>query len=185
MIRSTRSDAIIFVVTAVITVCFDLIEAVQIGILVAGFLSLRQVAKRASVTREELPGEPEPGDDRIALLRLDGAMFFGASERISTAIHSDAGHPQVRVVVIRMSHLGMLDATGANTLAEIVTDLERRGITVIIKGVQDSHYRLLVGMGVMKSLRHENHLVDTLAEAVAHAREHVRAELDNYGQIPG
>ena len=185
VVRSTRSDAIIFVVTAVITVCFDLIEAVQIGILVAGFLSLRQVAKRASVTREELPGEPEPGDDRIALLRLDGAMFFGASERISTAIHSDAGHPQVRVVVIRMSHLGMLDATGANTLAEIVTDLERRGITVIIKGVQDSHYRLLVGMGVMKSLRHENHLVDTLAEAVAHAREHVRAELDNYGQIPG
>lgn len=185
VLRSTRSDAIIFVVTAFITVCFDLIEAVQIGIVVAAFLSLRQLAKRSSVTREELPGEPEPGDDRIALLRLDGAMFFGASERISTAIQADAGHPAVRVVVIRMSHLGILDATGANTLAEIVIDLERRGITVIIKGVQAEHYRLLASMGVMRSLRHENHLVDTLEEAVAHAREHVRGALDNYGQIPG
>ena len=141
-----RSDALIFAVTAVITVCFDLIEAVQIGIVVAAFFALRQVAKRSSVTREELPGPAQPGDEAIALLRLDGAMFFGAAERISTAIssgaHSDA---TVRVVIIRMSHLGMLDATGAHTLAEIVSDLEGRGITVIIKGVQDDHLKLLEG----------------------------------------
>ncbi len=174
VVRSTRSDGIIFVVTAVITVCFDLIEAVQIGIVVAAFLALRQVAKRSSVTREDLPGDPAPGDEQIALLRLDGAMFFGAAERISTAIQADAGHPAVTVVIIRMSRLGILDATGANTLAEIVTDLERRGIVVIIKGVQDDHLRLLAGMGVLDSLRHENHLVNTLDQAVEHARHHVR-----------
>ncbi|WP_461665241.1 SulP family inorganic anion transporter [Gordonia sputi] len=177
IMRSTRSDAVIFVVTAVITVCFDLIEAVQIGIVVAAFFALRQVAKRSSVTREELPGPAQPGDDAIALLRLDGAMFFGAAERISTAISSGAhSDTTVRVVIIRMSHLGMLDATGAHTLAEIVSDLESRGITVIIKGVQDDHLKLLEGVGVIDELRHENHLMTNLDDAIAHAREHVSNE---------
>ena len=177
ILRSTRSDALIFVITAIITVCFDLIEAVQIGIVVAAFFALRQVAKRSSVIREPLPGDPQPGDEQIALLRLDGAMFFGAAERISAAIATGAGdHPHITVVIIRMSHLGMLDATGAHTLAEIVTELETRGITVIIKGVQDEHVALLSGVGVIDSLRHENHLVDNLDDAIAHARRHVARE---------
>ncbi len=173
ILRSTRSDAAIFVLTAVITVCFDLIEAVQIGIVVAAFFALRQVARRSSVTREPLPGPARPGDEHIALLRLDGAMFFGAAERISTTISEGADAVPVSVVIIRMSHLGMLDATGAHTLAEIVTDLESRGITVIIKGVQPDHLTLLTGVGVIDSLRHENHLMDSLDDAVAHARKHV------------
>ena len=175
ILRSTRSDALTLALTAVITVCFDLIEAVQIGILVAAFFALRNVAGRSSVVREPLPGPPQPGDEEIALLRLDGAMFFGVAERISSAI-IDANHPRTSVVVIRMSQLGMLDATGANTLAQICTELEARGITVIIKGVRDEHMTLLANVGVFESLRHENHLRDSLDEAIAHARTHVHRQ---------
>ncbi|OMC08359.1 SulP family inorganic anion transporter [Mycolicibacterium fortuitum] len=174
ILRSTRSDALTFVLTAVVTVCFDLIEAVEIGIVVAAFFALRSVARRSSVVREELPGPHLPGDDEIALLRLDGAMFFGAAERISNAI-VDAEHPHTSVVIIRMSQLGMLDATGAHTLAEIATELESRGITVIIKGVRPEHAELLANVGVFESLRHENHLLDSLDDAIAHARTHVSA----------
>lgn len=173
ILRSTRSDATTFILTAVVTVCFDLIEAVEIGIVVAAFFALRMVARRSSVTREELPGTPQPGDERIALLRLDGAMFFGAAERIWNAI-TDAHRPDIDVVIIRMSQLGMLDATGARTLAQIAEDLETRGVTVIIKGVQPEHLRLLANVGVIDSLRHENHLVETFEDAVAHARTHIR-----------
>ena len=172
ILRSTRSDAATFVLTAAVTICFDLIEAVEIGILVAAFFALRQVARRSSVTREQLPGPARPGDEQIALLRLDGAMFFGVAERISNTI-IDADHPDVRVVVIRMSQLGLLDATGANTLVNIVDDLEARGITVIIKGVQAEHMNLLTNVGVIESLRHENHLIDSLDDAIAHARSHI------------
>ena len=77
------------------------------------------------------------------------------------------------VVIIRMSQLGMLDATGAHTLAQICTELEGRGITVIVKGVRPEHMALLSNVGVFDSLRHENHLVDTLDEAARHARAHV------------
>ena len=126
IMRSTRSDALTFSLTAVVTVCFDLIEAVEIGIVIAAFFALRVVARRSSVVWEELPGPRIPGDERIALLRLDGAMFFGAAERISSTI-VDAEHRGVSVVIIRMSQLGMLDATGAHTLAEIASELESRG----------------------------------------------------------
>ena len=172
ILRSTRSDALTFLVTAVITVCFDLIEAVEIGIVVAAFFALRTVARRSSVVREDLPGPHRPGDDQIALLRLDGAMFFGVAERISNAI-ADADHPRTSVVIIRMSQLGMLDATGAHTLAQICTELEARGITVIIKGVRPEHMNLLTNVGVINSLRHENHLLDSLEDAIGHARTHV------------
>lgn len=171
ILRSTRSDALTFVLTAVVTICFDLIEAVEIGVVVAAFFALRVVARRSSVTRESLPGPAQPGDEKIALLRLDGSMFFGAAERIWNTI-TDADHPDVNVVVIRMSQLGMLDATGAHTLARIAEDLESRGITVIIKGVRPEHLKLLTNVGVIESLRHENHLIDTLDAAIAHARSH-------------
>jgi SulP family sulfate permease len=161
-------------VTATVTICFDLIEAVEIGIVVAALFALRGVARRSSVVREELPGPRRPGDEQIALLRLDGAMFFGVAERISTAI-IDSEHPHVTVVIIRMSQMGMLDATGAHTLAEITTELEARGITVIIKGVQPEHMNLLANVGVFDSLRHENHLMDSLDEAIVHARSHTAA----------
>ncbi|GAS90936.1 SulP family inorganic anion transporter [Mycolicibacterium brisbanense] len=172
ILRSTRSDALTFVLTAVVTVCFDLIEAVEIGIVVAAFFALRSIARRSSVVREELPGPALPGDDEIALLRLDGAMFFGAAERISQAI-VDSEHPHTSVVIIRMSQLGMLDATGAHTLAEIASELEARGVTVIIKGVRPEHAELLANVGVFESLRHENHLLDSLDDAIDHARTHV------------
>ncbi|WP_431234249.1 SulP family inorganic anion transporter [Mycolicibacterium psychrotolerans] len=170
IVGSTRSDALAFILTAVVTVCFDLIEAVEIGILIAAFFALRTVARRSSVVREDLPGPPQPGDERIALLRLDGAMFFGAAERLSNAI---TNYPDVSVVIIRMSQLGMLDATGAHTLAEIAEDLEARGVTVIIKGVRPEHMALLANIGIVDALRHENHLIDSFDDAIAHARSHV------------
>ena len=177
ILRSTRSDASIFVLTAAVTVCFDLIEAVQIGIVVAAVFALRSVARRSSVTREELPGPPQDDDERIALLRLDGAMFFAVAERISNTI-TDAHRPEVSVVIIRMSALGMLDATGANTLGQIAGELESRGITVIIKGVRAEHVDLLTNVGVLDALRHENHLIDDLDDAIAHARLHARRSVE-------
>ena len=174
ILRSTRSDAVTFVLTAAVTVAFDLIEAVEIGLLVTAFFALRTVARRSSVVREELPGPPRPGDQRIALLRLDGAMFFGAAERISNTFAA-IEDSDVSVVIIRLSQLGMLDATGAHTLAEIAETLESRGITVIIKGIRPEHFTLLSNVGVFEALRHDNHVIDSLDDAIAHARSHLPA----------
>jgi len=176
IIGSTRADAIVFVITALITVSFDLIYAVGIGIAVAAFFALRALANSSGVHREELPGPVHDGDEHIALYRLDGALFFGAADRVMNRVNAIEN---VTVVIIRMSQLQILDATGAQVITELVHSLERRGITVLIKGIQPRHLRLATRVGVVASLRHQNHLFDALDDAVAHARSHITRAAHN------
>ncbi|WP_208008639.1 SulP family inorganic anion transporter [Agromyces protaetiae] len=171
VVGSTRADAIVFVATALITVSFDLIYAVLIGIAAAAFFALRALARSSGVHREELPGPAQPGDERIALFRLEGALFFGAAERMLERVGDIRG---IEVVIIRMSQLQILDATGAQVVTELIQALERRGVTVLVKGIQTRHMQLAERVGVIKSLRHHKHLFDDLAPAVEHARSHVR-----------
>jgi sulfate permease, SulP family len=179
VVRSTRSDAIVLALTAVATVAFDLILAVELGVVVAVGLALRKVARSSSVVAEQITADDVvDGDTESALLhehivtyRLDGALFFGAAQRFLTEL-SDIG--AAKVVILRLPQLQMLDATGAQALAEIVTALERRGVTVLIKGPRPEHLQVLGAVGVFDHLAHEAHVFETLDDAVAHARLHVR-----------
>ena len=170
VVGSTRSDAIVFVITAIVTVSVDLIVAVGIGIAVAAFFALRALARSGGVHREELPSPSQPGDEHIALFRLDGALFFGAADRVLERVTSV---DNVTVVILRMSQLQVLDATGARVITEMVHALERRGVTVLIKGIQPGHLTVATRVGVIASLRHQKHLFTTLPAAVEHARSHV------------
>lgn len=171
VLGSTRADTAVFIITAIITVSFDLIQAVMIGIAFAAFFALRSLVNSSGVHREAIPGPAVDGDGQIALFRLDGALFFGAADRVlerASAIHN------VQVVIVRMSQLQILDATGAKVVADLVTALERRGITVLVKGIQDRHLQLVRRVGVLESLRHHKHLFSDLENAVEHARSHIR-----------
>ncbi|WP_082046298.1 SulP family inorganic anion transporter [Arthrobacter sp. L77] len=170
VVGSTRADTVVFIVTAVITVSLDLIQAVEIGILMAGFFALRTLVTSSGVHREEIPGPAQDGDAHIAVFRLDGALFFAAAERVLERVNEIRN---VDVVIIRMSQLQALDATGARVITDMVTALERRGITVLIKGIQDRHLHLITKVGVLESLRHSKHLFAELDPAVEHARSHV------------
>jgi len=183
VIGSTRADTVVFFVTALITVSFDLIEAVEIGIAVAAFFALRALVRSSGVHREEIPGPVREGDEHIAVFRLDGALFFAAAERVLERVSAIRN---VDVVIIRMSQLQILDATGARTITDIVQALERRGITVLIKGIQERHLRLVTQVGVLDSLRHHKHLFTELTPAVEHARSHVaRAASARTARNPG
>jgi SulP family sulfate permease len=173
VLGSTRSDALAFILTAVITVSFDLIVAVGIGVLCAGVFAIRNLSRATGVRREALPGTASPGDERIAIVRFDGPLFFAAADRVFDAVTGVKG---VSVVILRMSQLELVDATGARILSEIVSVLERRGVTVLIKGVQPGHEELFRTVGVLDALRHHKHLFTDLDAAVEHARSHVRRE---------
>ena len=171
IMRSTRADAFVFILTALITVAFDLIVAIEIGLVAAALFTLRKFASLSGVKREDIPGTPEPGDEHIAIFRLDGAMFFGAAERVLQEISQVK---DIQVAIIRLSQVRMLDATGAHTLVEVISALELRGVTVLLKGVQPQHLDLVTNVGVIRSLRHHKHLFTSLPAAVEHARSHVR-----------
>jgi SulP family sulfate permease len=174
IMTSTRADAIAFVITALVTVSFDLIVAVIIGVLFAGVIAVRSLSRQTGVRRETINGPAVDGDERIAIIAIDGPLFFASADRVFEQV---ASLTDVWVVVLRMSQLELVDATGARMLADIIQSLERRGITVLIKGVQPLHDGLFRRVGVLDSLRHQNHLFADLPAAITHARSHIAREL--------
>ena len=170
VLRSTRSDALVYIITAVNTGSFDLIIAVGIGIAAASFFALRTLSRTSGVHREELSGAPQPGDERIALFRIEGSLFFGATERVLERINE---HEGIDVVILRLSQLQFIDATGAHTLTDLLIALEHRGITVLIKGIKPQHRKVLQRLEVIDSLRDPKHLFSDLEPAIEHARSHI------------
>ncbi|GAB2452002.1 SulP family inorganic anion transporter [Nocardioides hungaricus] len=177
LVRSTRGDAAVLAVTAVATLAFDLVTAVIVGLLLAGFVAIRQTAQTARVEEMPLDGEAEDRtaeeqallDDHVVAYRLEGPLFFAAAHDFLLEL-SDVS--DVRVVILRMSHVTTLDATGAHVLADTVSRLEGRGITVLLSGVRPEHERVLRELGVHDRLAHERHLFASTPEAIAHARQH-------------
>jgi len=177
VMRSTRTDAIVLALTATATIAFDLIVAVELGIALAALFALRAVARTSSATAVPLSdGAVLDGDTEHDLLdagivayRIDGAMFFGAAQRFLAELTAVS---DVRVVILRLPDMQVLDATGAQALGEIVSELERRHVTVLLKGPRPEHLKILSAVGALDELAHENHLFTDLDAAVAHAREH-------------
>lgn len=175
---STRSDMVVFWMTALVTVTFDLIQAIIIGVLLAAVLAIRHLSRMSGVVRLPLPIPPMPGDEHIALLRLDGSMFFGVADRVAEEI-GEYGR-DIRVVVFSMSHVGILDASGANALADVISRFERQGIVVYMKGLRPEHLRTARNMKLFGSLPIEDHLFETTEEAVARARQTVQEYVANH-----
>ena len=174
VLSSTRSDALVFVITAVGTIGFDLVEA---GLAVAVALAFAHLARTAKAVVEPLSSDGIDSDAEHALLashvltyRLDGPLFFGASARFLSELTAIA---DVRVVILRMSSVAMLDATGARALGEIVEQLADRGITVLMKGASPEHTRLLTAVGTLAPVLARGHVFSELPDAVAHAAKHV------------
>jgi len=176
VLRSTRGDASVLVLTAAGTVVFDLIRAVEAGIAVAVVVALTHLARTAQAVPEPLrPMEVDTDEEhellsaRILTYRLDGPLFFGAAQRFLTELTAAS---DVRVVILRMSSVAWLDATGARALGEIVEQLADRHITVLIKGASPEHDRLLRAVGATEPVLRRGHVFDDLQTAVAHARTH-------------
>lgn len=175
LLRSTHGDAATLLITAVATVALDLVLAVLIGLVVAGFFALRQTAGTARLEQTPLDEtdhhdeERELLDQHIVAYRIDGPLFFAAAHDFLLELSEVS---RVRVVILRMSHVTTLDATGAHVLADTIGRLERRGITVLLSGVRPQHTRVLEELGVHERLAHERHLFATTPDAIAHARLH-------------
>ncbi|MFD8303672.1 SulP family inorganic anion transporter [Streptomyces sp. NPDC059690] len=178
MAKATRSDALILVLTAAATLALDLVYAVIIGLAVAGTLALRAVAKQARV--EQVPlDRGDHSDEEHALLaehivayRIDGPLFFAAAHRFLLELTEVA---DVRVVILRMSRVSTMDATGALVLKDAVEKLRRRGIVVLASGIRADQLQVLDSVGALELLRRDGHEYATTPEAIRAARDHLEA----------
>ncbi|MBO4205804.1 SulP family inorganic anion transporter [Micromonospora echinofusca] len=181
--RASRSDALVMALTAAATLLLDLVTAVIIGLVVAGALALRKIALAARL--EELPLDPadhhaeehELLSQHIVAYRIDGPLFFAAAHRFLLELTEVA---EVRVVILRLSRLSTVDATGAIVLRDAVDRLVHRGIVVYASGLRAEHARVLDAGGLLTRLRAEGRLFDTTPEAIAAAR----GQLHRAGVLP-
>jgi len=147
---------------------------------VAGALALLHLARSATFTSERLSHDGggselrRETDDHVLVYRIDGPLFFAVSQRF---LEEFASVGDVRVVILRLADVQGMDASAAHALGQIVDHLERRGITVLLKGAQAEHHRMLEAVGSLDRLAHEHHVFDDLPAAVAHARRHMDRSL--------
>ncbi|MFD8821761.1 SulP family inorganic anion transporter [Streptomyces sp. NPDC059605] len=183
MVKATRSDALILILTAVATVCLDLVYAVVIGLVVAGALALRAIAKQSRTGQVPLDqGEHSAEEhallaEHIVAYRMDGPLFFAGAHRFLLELTEVA---DVRVVILRMSRVMTMDATGALVLKDAIEKLNRRGIAVMSSGIRPGQRQVLDSVGALALLRHEGREYATTPQAIAGARSH----LERAGVLP-
>lgn len=176
LLKATRGDALVLIATAIATIALDLVTAVVVGLVVAALYALRQVSQSAHV--DEMPldiadhsvEEQALLNEHVIAYRLDGPLFFGAARRFLLEV---AEVSDVRVVILRLSRIQTLDATGAHVLGDTIKTLEGRGITVLLSGIRSDHENVFQALGVYDHLAHERHIFTSTPEAIAHARDHV------------
>ncbi len=186
ILRSTKSDAATMLLTLSVTVLFDLILAIEVGMIVAGALFVSRMAGLLEVDTTSLLGahENEPGSqqtmreerqvraDDIVVFRIEGPLFFGAADRFfEELLRVDHG---IRAVVLRMGGVPVMDVTGATALRTLVDRLARRHVLVVISGLKPQPQGVLERTGILERItRSGDHLFAGTEEAIAHARHHL------------
>jgi len=174
--RASRSDGLVMALTAATTVLLDLITAVLVGLVVAGGLALRKIAQAVRLDRVPLDTADHSAEERallgehIVAYRLDGPLFFVAAHRFLLELADVA---DVRVVILRMSRVSTIDASGALVLRDVVERLERRGAAVYLSGVRPEHRKALTAFGMLSRLDGLGRVFPDTPEAIVAARTHL------------
>lgn len=184
--RSTKSDAFVLGLTMMVTVFFDLILALEVGLVAAGVLFIVRMSRMFRIDPLELSGvEDAPRHDlaadvdaerrllreRVVAYRIDGPIFFGAANRFFDQLLKTGGG--IRVVVLRLRRVPVMDATGASALESLGERLARQGVALYLSGLQAQPSELLDRMGVLARLEATGaRRFATTEEAIAVAREH-------------
>ncbi|NIQ03157.1 MAG: STAS domain-containing protein [Nitrospinaceae bacterium] len=171
-----RADAVVMLMVLALTVFVDLIQAVAAGMILASILFMKQMGDQGgrrvkiSPLREyskELPWNDEniPHDiiDKIFVKHLDGPLFFGFAPAFMEIAKT---LKDVRVVIFRMKRVPHIDQTGLYALEEVVLDLEKRGIAVVMTGLKNQHLRMMRRINMIPGLIPEKYLFKTFKSCI-------------------
>jgi SulP family sulfate permease len=174
--RAPRADVVILLVTFGLTVFADLVVAVNIGVILATLHFLRRMATSVEVrqaTQQELQQEfahlglaqLPPG---VLVYAVEGPFFFGAVENFERALAST--HTDPKVLIIRLRWVPFIDITGLQTLEEVIHDLHKRGVRVMLLGANPRVQGKLEKAGIIELIGRENSF-SAFADALAACRD--------------
>ncbi|WP_445734257.1 SulP family inorganic anion transporter [Mariniflexile sp.] len=145
ILKGNRMDIIILLTTFFLTVVFDLVIAIEIGIVLSSFMFMKRMSE--SVNIQDFSSENGNGEHLfdeellnipkgVVLYEINGPLFFGAARQFQETITNT--HLQPKVIIIRMRYVPLIDATGYQSIKEIIKTYNARKIKVIISGIRKS-----------------------------------------------
>jgi sulfate permease, SulP family len=169
---SPATDVAVLLITFALTVFVDLVVAVNVGVILAALMFMRRMSLAVDVRphlegssddmgQARLPAGPLPPG--VVVYSIEGPMFFGAAEKLERTL----AHIQrpATTLILRMSQVPFVDATGISAIEEIITDFLKHGASVLLSEVRPNVLRKLERAGVIRHLGSDN-ATDTLALAI-------------------
>ncbi|WP_392535951.1 SulP family inorganic anion transporter [Nostoc sp. C117] len=167
LMRATYSDFAVMILTWLVTILFDLVLAVEVGLIAAGALFIKRMSDLTLAKMPETevfpPGIPLELGKEIAVYRVDGPVFFGAAERFVTFLREQ---PEVKYLILRLRYVPTMDTTGLVALEDIYHDLERHNCRLILTGLQPQVQQILERSGLLKTIGLSN-CFETTTDAIS------------------
>lgn len=181
ILKSPKSDVAVLLTTFFLTVIFDLTIAIEVGMVMAVFLFMRQMATvtNVGVVTRELSDDYDESTDPMAITKkevpngvevfeINGPFFFGAAEKFKEAMRSLEDPPKVRI--IRMRNVPAIDSTGIHVLEETYKDSIKDKTQLVLSGVHTQPLMALVNSGFIDTIGEIN-VYGNIDDALDRARE--------------
>ncbi|MGM0407601.1 MAG: SulP family inorganic anion transporter [Bacteroidota bacterium] len=179
ILKGNRMDIIILLTTFFLTVIFDLVIAIEIGIVLSSFIFMKRMSQ--SVQIQDFSKDSENDDHLfeeehldlpkgLVLYEINGPLFFGAARQFQETIINT--HIAPKVVVIRMRYVPLIDATGYQSLKEIIKTYKAQNINVIISGVRKNLRKDFEKNGMFTFIE-DSFVVEEINTAIERAKENL------------
>ena len=168
LLKGDKSDVAVLLITFFLTVIVDLTVAIEVGVLLAIVLFVRRVMQTSTVSMLEgkVAASEDPEKDAmqdtdrlqipagVEVYEIDGPFFFGLASRFEEFENRKGGNTKVRI--IRMRKVPFMDSTGVNNLRSLCLRTRKRGVTVLLSGVNEKVLESLAKFGVDQEIGKEN-----------------------------
>jgi sulfate permease, SulP family len=159
--RAATADRLLLALTFLLTVLVDLVVGVSVGVVLAALLFMQRMSESVSLQEQSFNGDGiEPPESAVALpanalvYRIEGPMFFGAAEKLERVL--ERAPLGITAVVLRFGAVPFVDATGIQTLTEVVQRFRKHGVRVLLCGVHSRLAETLRAGGVLELVGEEN-----------------------------
>lgn len=164
-LKTTKSDASVFFITFGSGLVLSLDTAIYVGTAASIVLFIRKAArpqlkeiafdeKGALVETQLTP--PEQRRPSIAIVHIDGDMFFASCDMLLEQMRNLVEHPEMRIIILRTRNAHALDGTAAMAIRDLIRFARSRGRDVIVSGAHEEVERVFYNSGLIDELGKEN-----------------------------
>lgn len=155
-----KSDISVLLITFVLTIVFDLVVAIEIGMILACLLFIKRMSDETRVRgwtyvdndSEEVNEHLQKLPLQIRVYEITGPLFFGAADAIEHIVVKEF----TTCLIIRMRSVPALDSTALNALSDLVDFCQGKGITVVFSHVNEQPMKVMRKSGFVKVVGEEN-----------------------------